>query len=354
MTPLIDQLHDLAAAALPRMYRPSERLFVFTERGEHGRLVGDGCSERYSAIALIGLESTERAMAPFDRGERRKIAAALLGRVAARGLGDAALIAWAATLTGVPADAAWSRVEALLTERGAHSTVELAWTLTALSVVPARKRAALRERVAQRLLAAYAPAARLFPHQIGSSAVRSHVACFADQVYPIQALAEYSRACGDRDSLAVASECAAHICRVQGRAGQWWWHYDARTGTVLEEYPVYAIHQDAMGPMALFALARAGGPDPTEAVTRGLQWLACSPELGAGSLIDTGSATVWRKVARREPNKASRYVQAAASRWRQGFRVPGLDRVFPPTAVDYEDRPYHWGWFLYAWATRNR
>ena len=34
---------------------------------------------------------------------------------------------------------------------------------------------------------------------------------------------------------------------------------DVRTGRVIEGYPVYAIHQDAMGPMALFALEDACG-----------------------------------------------------------------------------------------------
>ena len=62
---------------------------------------------------------------------------------------------------------------------------------------------------------------------------------------------------------------------------------------------------------------------------------------------------VWRKVARREPAKASRYVQAAASRLRSGGRIEGLGRLFRPGAIDYEDRPYHWGWYLYAWSGRT-
>ena len=184
--------------------------------------------------------------------------------------------------------------------------------------------------------------------------MRSHVACFADQVYPIQALSEYTRAGGHPQALAIAADCAARVCELQGPAGQWWWHYDARTGTVLEEYPVYAIHQDAMAPMALFALSRAGGPQHELAVTRGMEWLTAAPELDGGGLIDASNATLWRKVARREPNKTSRYLHAAVSRFREGARVPGLDRLFPPGVVDCEDRPYHWGWFLYAWANRQR
>jgi hypothetical protein len=45
----------------------------------------------------------------------------------------------------------------------------------------------------------------------------------------------------------------------------------------------------------------------------------------------------------------SRYLQAGASRLSPALRVPGLDLLFPPRAIDYEDRPYHLGWVLYAW-----
>ena len=351
-TAVIEQLHGLAAARLPRMYRPSDHVFAFTERDSSGTLACEGRSERYTAIALIGLAATDRVIAPFDLAERYKIASSLVAGVSTRGLGDAALIAWAATLTGVPADAAWSRIDVLIPVESVQPTVELAWTLTALSIARPAHRDELRERVAERLMSAYSQQARLFPHVIGAAALRSHVTCFADQVYPIQALAEYARLTGDRTALAMADACAARICERQGQAGQWWWHYDARTGTVLEEYPVYAIHQDAMAPMALFALARAGGARHDAAVARSLDWLVSSPELDGRSLIDTARGTVWRKVARREPNKASRYLQAAASLWREGSRLPGLQHVFTPGAIDAEDRPYHWGWFLYAWSQK--
>src|SRR5205814_8671953 len=82
------------------------------------------------------------------------------------------------------------------------------------------------------------------------------------------------------------------------------------------------------------------------AVAKGLRWLWTSPELGGASLVDDGAGVIWRKVARREPAKLSRYVQAAASRISPTLRAPS---IFPPGAIDYEDRPYHLGWLLYAW-----
>lgn len=109
-----------------------------------------------------------------------------------------------------------------------------------------------------------------------------------------------------------------------------------------------------MAPLALFALDAAGGPAFDRAVERGLAWLQAAQELRGGSLIDAETGTIWRKVARREPGKAARYLQAAASALHPRLRVPALDALFPPRSIDYEDRPYHWGWLLYAWAGRSR
>ena len=91
--------------------------------------------------------------------------------------------------------------------------------------------------------------------------LRGRIGSFADQVYPIQALARYHLAVHDDRALEIANSCAAQICRLQGDGGQWWWHYDARNGSVIEGYPVYSVHQDAMAPMALLDLFDAGGTD---------------------------------------------------------------------------------------------
>jgi hypothetical protein len=101
--------------------------------------------------------------------------------------------------------------------------------------------------------------------------------------------------------------------------------------------------------MALFDLHDAGGPDFDSNVRGGLAWLESSPELAGGSLLDDTEGVTWRKVARREPAKLSRTLQALASRTSAGLRVPGLDLLFPPGDVDYETRPYQAGWLLYAY-----
>jgi hypothetical protein len=38
-----------------------------------------------------------------------------------------------------------------------------------------------------------------------------------------------------------------------------------------------------------------------------------------------------------------------ASRVAPGARLAWLDRLYPPVRIDFESRPYHLGWILYAW-----
>lgn len=350
----VARLRAMAPAALSRMYVPVERLFAFRVVPADGSTTPQGLSRRYTAITLIGLAADGLdaslvlgADTPLEVCDRL---IADLPRVT--DLGEAALIAWAADAVGHPGSGEARRALAALgPAEGTRPTVESAWALAAFTLAGKAGDEALRQALAARVMSAFNAGSNLFAHAVGPvRGLRTHVCCFADQVYPIFALSLHATRSGDRQALAMADGCAARICGVQGDAGQWWWHYDHRTGSVVEGYPVYAIHQDAMAPMALLALEEAGGKSWGAHVAHGLGWLAQAPELAGGSLIDTRAGMVWRKVARREPRKAARYLQAAATHLRPGLRAPGLDRLFPPGAIDHEDRPYHWGWFLYAWA----
>jgi len=352
-TTLVARLRALAISGLTRMYRPDERLFVFRVRRDGQRVVSEGLSRRYTAIALIGLaQEADATVAGVLGGHHvHDVCGRLIGDVPhVENLGDVALITWAARAVNYPDRRwAWERLVELVSKSHRDAVVEVAWTLAALCIDAEAPVDDLRQKVARRLIASFQRKSAMFPHVIGGTGLRSHVSCFADLVYPIHALARYFMLSGDREALAVAARCGAHVAAQQGSAGQWWWHYDGRTGKIIERYPVYAVHQDAMAPMALFALQEASGTDFTPQIGRGLSWLANAPELRGGSLVDDAAELIWRKVARREPGKLSRAVQAATSRAHSALRVPGLNALFPPRAVDYEDRPYHLGWLLYAW-----
>ncbi|HVQ78203.1 MAG TPA: hypothetical protein VMT79_21990 [Candidatus Binatia bacterium] len=356
---LMARLRPLALRSLGRMYRPDERLFVFRVRAAGRDVVAEGLSRRYSAISVIGMAEDEsvKARAVLGGHDLHDVCGRLMSDVSRLVKpGDVALILWAAAAAGY-ADRQWARdrLVELAPAEGAYQTVPVAWSLAALCADAEAPVGDLRERLARRLMRACSSISGIFPHGLGEEGggLRAHVACFADLVYPVHALALYHRLTGDPEAARVATRCAEQFCRRQGPDGQWWWHYDRRTGAVVEGYPVYAVHQDAMAPMALFALGAATSVDYSAPIARGLAWLARSPELRGGSLVDEAADLIWRKVARREPGKLSRYAQAMVSSVHAGMRVPGLDLVFPPVTVDREDRPYHLGWLLYAWPARR-
>lgn len=354
----LDVLRTLAVSSLTRMYRADQQRFVFCLRRKPEGVVSEGLSFRYTAITLIGLaeEDEDTATSIMAGHSPRKVAQSLLDSVATvENLGDVALTLWAARAVGVEdRRVAWERLAALHPESGTPYTVEMSWALAALSLDKEAPYAALRDQLVRRLLAAQGGRSRLFPHVIDGRGLRAHVSCFADLVYPVQALSFHAQATGDRAALDAAIACARRFCDVMGPAGQWWWHYDWRTGDVIEGYPVYAVHQDAMAPMALHAVEDAGGPSFAAEVERGMEWLRSAPELGGGSLVDHEAGLIWRKVARREPGKMSRSLQALASAVHPSLRVPGLGALLAPGAIDHEDRPYHLGWMFLAFPKARR
>ncbi|MDM8008514.1 MAG: hypothetical protein QUV05_20440 [Phycisphaerae bacterium] len=352
----VDLVKSIAIRALKRMYLPSQRLFVFRIRRTPGGDLAEGLSRRYTAIVLIGLRQVpaEAVREVLHSDTCEQVCQRLLADLDRMDdLGEVALTAWAARAMDHPGAAtAVERLRAMQPADRPWPTVETAWALAALtSSGGSAGQEDLAARLADRLVAACHPDSGLFAHRpngLPRARLRSHIGCFADQVYPIQALSYYYQWTGDPRAIAAASRCARQLCELQGAAGQWWWHYDIRTGRVVEGYPVYAVHQDAMGPMALFALRDAVGQDHQKAVTRSMDWLVTPPELER-SLIDAEACLIWRKVARREVGKIVRRTQALVSRLHPCLRAPAVDRLFPACCVDWESRPYHMGWLLHAW-----
>ena len=353
---IVRKLRSIAIDSLGRMYRPEQQLFAF-RLGKNGNSeVLEGVSRRYTATALIGLAGETQPIAKEVLGghNREDVCDRLIQDIEkSQELGSIALTTWAArTLRHSRAHEAVAKLRKMDPASGKYSTVELSWALTALAIEGAKTTdMTLAERIADTLMGSFKQESGLFrrgPTGIGLSALRAHVSCFADIVYPIQALSYYHLATGSTKVIEAAIHCAERMCQLQGPEGQWWWHYDTRTGRIVERYPVYAVHQDSMAPMALLVLTKAGGRDYSESIEKGLRWLFNPPEI-SGALMDTERNIIWRKLARREPLKLVRGLQATASRFHSGFRVPAMDIIFPPSSVDYESRPYHMGWILHTW-----
>jgi hypothetical protein len=355
-TALVERLLGITLRSLPQAYLDHD--FAFRLDGTRAadgtwQLAASGTSPRYAAIAALGLmRLPEKAQRDVLAGDTCND---LIGRLAKQlggmtSLGDVALLCWAAAEAGhADTDRALTRMAELERQERPRYVVDAAWLVSAL--VAARPQADVEERLSgarRRLLAA--SGASLYPHTTGGGVpwYRTHVGSFADQVYPLQAFARLHASADDPQALTAAESVADAICAVQGSAGQWWWHYDSRNGSVVEGYPVYSVHQHAMAPMALLDLADAGGACHLQAISRGLTWLAGPPETDENLVVDDPPVT-WRKVARKDHRKITRGVRAMSTRIRPEWRLDALDRVFAPGVVDHECRPYELGWLLMTW-----
>lgn len=351
---LVDDMRGISIRALRRMYSEKDGMYIHCLRKHPDGILPEGISIRYTAIALIAFaQEPDIAAEALPNDKPQNLCGRMIDRAQqSKDLGEVALTLWSARVLGHPrASQALRQLQAMRPATTVWPTVEMSWALTALCLAGRDDTdIELRDALAKRLLASQNARSGLFPHWpegAAPSAMRAHVTCYADMVYPIQALSQYYLAAREPAALEAAKKCAERMCALQGAQGQWWWHHDLRVGKVVERFPVYAIHQDAMGPMTLFALWKAGGPLHRRAVEKSLEWLIRAPEI-PNSLVDRESDIIWRKVARHEPGKLSRGIQAVASRIHPALRVPALDLIFRPGWIDYESRPYHMGWLLYA------
>ncbi|KKC38834.1 hypothetical protein WH87_08080 [Devosia epidermidihirudinis] len=353
---------DLAVKGLSRMAMSGMR-FPHTMRSIGNRngsgTKAEGDNLRYTINVAQGLLwtpiSTQRRI--LGGKTAAELALSCISRAArSDDTGAIALAAWAAAETaGVYAKGLLDLLENALRPGASVETVSCAWTLTA--ALAARHLGDTRELeklATDRLLASQSDSG-LFPHVTPTSAAgwgRSHVGCFADQVYSIQALARLGYVDRDDRAMRASEACAARIVALQGPAGQWWWHYDTRDGSVVEGYPVYSVHQHAMAPMALLDLQEAGGADHRDALAKGLKWIDERPETKE-AMVSVEDGVIWRKVGRSEPPKLVRTISAATTAIKTGWHLPGLDVTMPPGKVDRECRPYEFGWMLYAWRSRG-
>jgi len=353
----LNGLCALAVEGLIPMFVAGEGLFCYRRKLVDDQLVCERTSERYTIITLLGLAALERS-----RGRTPIEAARVMPRLLdklnwLRGVGDLGLLLWLCAETlpkGIDrllGEVDFEGALARFPDGREGSTTEVAWFLTGLSQAmlamrhsPVKLRNAATQ--AYELLQRNRGQAGIFGHlrtarTLGGK-LRSHIGCFADQVYPIIALTAYAEVSGQTEALQGAKACADAICRAQGPLGQWWWHYDSSTGTAIGRYPVYSVHQDGMAPMALLALSKAGGGDYLEAVYKGLDWIYGANELGI-NLCDRARHVVWRSI--QPGGKYSTYLAGALG-------IMGVERApkVQQLRINYECRPYHFGWLLYAFS----
>jgi hypothetical protein len=365
---------EIALRMLPKMIvedGPHAGLFCQKIKNDgRGGLIVEGASIPYSLIALIGVAATfgNKAL----EGEPWSTAAGVLDkRFAEKRLSvpELALMLWLDEYRGggsaVPIlralEGGWE------TGRRYMDTMEAAWILAGLTTTHALAESQLARKVLGFLLASYNPVTHLFAlggnptgQRWGGRRMNRVLGSFASQVYPILALSRLVELNKDPRLAEILRSAAAKTCQLQGSQGEWWWIFDTRKGTVFLDYPVYSVHQDAMGPMALLAASRAlQAKDYLPAISRGLEYLFKyrNPQSGDG-FIDQQNSIIWRAVVKDVPGEdpadtAFGVGAVDAQRMRSAGRPWRIEKE-PLRASGYrvlqEARPYCPGWILFAFS----
>jgi hypothetical protein len=352
----VSRLTALAVDGLVPMFDPGKQLFCFTlKRAENGML-REGISHRYTMMTLMGLHRFEESGGVSPIPIKPVIDVLFSNLEWVDNVGDLGVLLWLCALVAPERVAEVERrldvKDALLHSREARQgrTMELAWFLTGLShaalVCPERvSRTRDLATETYRMLVKNQGEQGVFGHLGRKSSpaglIRSRIGSFADQVYPIYGMTRFSQAYGDKNAMERALDCALRICEAQGSAGQWWWHYDSANGRVAGRFPVFSVHQHAMGPMALLALGEAIQSDFTPWIQKGLLWIRDN-EL-AFDMEDDAAKVVWRSQYRPTSRRLWSTVMSLLSRREEPESRYGLK-------VMYECRPYELGWLLYAFA----
>lgn len=383
-------LCSMAAKGLVQMFNTGRNLFCYRLNRTSRGMVQEGLSYRYTLMSLLGLhqyESRTGESSPIPVGQ---LTGLLLDQPALiRNLSDLGLLLWLCALaTPERLDESYKRLRiaaALDQFRSVREgrTMDLALFLSGLAhayLVHGEDLSGIAATAdkTRSLLVLNQGAEGIFghssPRQSWAGSLRGNIGSFADQVYPIFALAKFGDAFQDRVALNNARLCAQSICAAQGQQGQWWWHYDNSTGKVLQRYPVYSVHQHGMAPMALLALAESTGLEFTHFIRKGLAWIGGDNELRF-DLRCAQSSLIWRSLC--PPNRSRVYLKEFIDRARLSASfadaTPSESRVgrckmsikeFLNAActnpysignpwIRHECRPYELGWLLYALSGRD-
>ncbi|MCW8848559.1 MAG: hypothetical protein OQJ81_01170, partial [Melioribacteraceae bacterium] len=354
---LVDELVQLSINGLNDMFIESELEFAMKKKLHGEDLILEGRNIRYTFINLIGLYKAECNGFKINIDLKKILINKIENANNLDGVGDIGLLLWATSLIShedLPKILTQINFQNILTSyKDAESklTMELSWLLIGLlmastfSVTFKQSVGDLIDKIYQILRNNYGGKG-IFKHLSTDSThgkIRGNIASFADQVYPIYAFVLYSQQTGFEESLLIAEETAQKICQYQGENGEWMWHYNAKTGEVVSKYPVYSVHQDAMAPMALFAIQKATKNNYEKYIVKGLDWLINNPL--NYNMISSENNAIWRAI---EPDNTHRKIRSTLSNL--GLN---LNNEYKNLKVLKECWSYHLGWLLYAFAGRT-
>jgi hypothetical protein len=357
---LADELGALVPVALRGLSAmQDERTGLFSHKtvvGPDGRLENQGLNRLYTGACVVGLLSIQGGFVDPHRAQIERALDALV-RADERDPAVLGTALWAATLGSRAEAPRLARELSVLAEPRRLSSMQLGLALAGLARwMRLGEHDDPRSNKAARTLSAelerrYVPRARVFKatsgHRLRNPALAG-LTSFASQVYPVLGLCELAEATAVAPPRAVGAVCD-FLVRCQGPLGQWWWFYSSRAAKVIEGYPVYSVHQDAMAFMAMLPATRLGTGDYVHALRAGLRWIGGTNELGV-AMIDPDAGLIYRSIQRAGGDADglagwSRTQRVAV----YGAAASGRPRPAPrKLEVLRECRSYHLGWLLVA------
>ena len=355
------ELISLAVRGLVAMFDKDKQLFCHRLLRTEDGLVREGLSPRYTIMTLLGLRELELAGmdSPFDT--QAIYTSFIRDTNWIQGAGDLGLLMWLTAsfdpdkLEGLFSTFDCETVLDRYSDAQEARTMELAWFLAGLAHA-AETSTKLISTLTDFSVETYHRIEEnqgeygFFGHMSTKNSLagrlRGRVGSFADQVYPIYAISKFAKIFQVEDPLGPALECATAVCAAQGESGQWWWLYDAQSGRVSSRYPVYSVHQHGMAPMGLYAVEEATGQCFKQFIYKGLCWIYGANELNV-DMRDSTENLIWRCILPR--NSQSKYWEMALNI----IRSPNEHAQVRSLKILYEQRPYEFGWLLFALARNS-
>jgi hypothetical protein len=182
------------------------------------------------------------------------------------------------------------------------------------------------------------------------SGFRRRFASFASQTYLTLACYSYGEFANDLRAIEVAKACTQRLIELQGPNGEWPWFFDAHSGSIVDFYEVYSVHQYGMAPAFLECAERHGVTEARDALIRGFNWVLGQNQLAKPMLILDKHLTIRSQARKRELHtnqlRIARSVCNALLHRGTGLIDPAGVRM------RLECRSYELGWILWSFGDR--
>jgi hypothetical protein len=354
------ELRPLVPVAISGLEQMQSATGMFSHKSvvnPQGTIVNHGTNPLYTAACAVGLLSCVDGGQPAHAHRAARALTALLQRERERDPGVLGTTLWGCALAGHERAPEVARRLIGVLQPHRASSMELGLALTGLAkwlavgapddpqvASTARALAAALERRFLPRADVFAASARPPKH----NPLLQRLTSFASQVYPVLGLCELALASGNEPPSAVGRVCD-FLAEAQGDRGQWWWFYSTRNRQVMQGYPVYSVHQDAMAPMALLSASRARVGDYARPLVRGIHWVGGDNELGR-SMVDPRAGLIYRAIQRAGGDADGFAGWSRGQRWSAYLGALRGRPAGPPRELELlcESRSYHLGWLLVA------